>query len=162
MFTPDTVTKASAQEAQAADPLSSGVQVVLLLGAACTGLLSVLGIVIHAALTIRSRRVEWAVLRAIGVSARQLTMLIAAEQGLVLLGGTLSGTLVGLMLATVTQPFVQIVTRSGSDTSFVFDWVGLLMLVAGLVLAALLTVGILLLSVQRRGSLAALRLGEEI
>lgn len=161
-FTPpaNATTKEAALQTQAADPLGSGVQIVLLLGFMCAIVLSVAGIVTYAALSLRARQIELAVLSALGLSSREITLLIAAEQGFVLGGGVLAGTAVGLVLALTTRPFLQIVTGSVATTPVLFDWAALLLLVAAIVAALVIALLLLLVHLRSRGLIRTLRLGE--
>jgi len=153
------VTKEAALVAQAADPLGNGVRIILLLGFGCSAVLSVVGVLTYTALTMRSRQVDWAVLRALGIGSGQLLMLIGAEQCFVVGGSIIAGLLVGLLLARTTGPFLQVVTSSIAGGRLVFDWLSLLLLVGGL-LAALLLALIVLVALNRRNLTHAFRLGE--
>lgn len=156
----EVTTKAAALLQQAADPLGNGVSVILMLGFACAIVLSILGVITYTLLTIQGRRLEWAVLRALGISAPDLLMLIGAEQLVVLGGGTLAGMLVGIALSLTTSPFTRIVTQSNIATSTLPDWPGVLLLAGGLIGTVVGLLALLLAVVQRRGMLRELRLGE--
>ena len=156
----DAETKAAALLAKLADPLSNGVRLILQLGFACAALLSVVGFLTHAALSLRAREVDLAVLRAIGLSPRQLLLLVAAEQGFLLGGGLVAGILVGLLLNVATRPFLQLVAGDLSTAGAAIDWPGLALLAGSLLLALTLALGLLLGAVRRRGMFRALRLGE--
>ncbi len=154
------VTKAAGLLALAADPLSNGLQVILLLGFGCGVILSIFGLLTYSALTIQARRIEWAVLGALGVSSRQILMLIAFELGFVLAGSMLAGTAIGLLLSAATQPFLQIVVPGVVRLPAGVAWQSYLPLAGGLGLALAATLVLLLISVQRRGMIRELRLGE--
>ncbi len=161
-FTPpqNAVTKEAALLAELADPLANGVRVILLLGFASAAVLSVVGFLTHAALTLRARELELAVLRAIGLSPRQLLLLIAAEQAFLLSGGLVAGVVVGLILSISTRPFLRVVAGELSATGTAVDWPGLVLLAGSLILALTLALVLLLAAVRRRGMFRALRLGE--
>ena len=156
----DSFSKEAELVQQAADPLGNGVRVVLLLGFICALILSVVGFLTYTALTIRSRQLDWAVLRAIGISPRELLLLIGAEQAFVLGGGVLAGGAVGILLSTTTGPFLQVVTRNASAVRVVIDWGALVLLVGSLLAALALALLLLLAAARRRGMTRALRLGE--
>jgi ABC-type lipoprotein release transport system permease subunit len=156
----DAATKEAALRIQAADPLGNGVRVVLLLGSMCAIVLSMVGVVTYAALSIQARQVELAVLSALGLSSREVLLLIAAEQGFVLGGGVVAGIVVGLLLALTTRPFLGIVTGSPVTTPALFDWPALVLLVGSIVAALAIALALLLASLRSRGLVRTLRLGE--
>ena len=153
-------TREAALVMQAADPLGNGVRVILLLGFICALVLSLAGFVTYAALSLRARQLELAVLSALGLSSREILLLIAMEQGFVLGGGLVAGIAVGLLLAVATRPFLAIVTRGPATTPAFFDWPGLLLLAGGLLVALALALALLLANLRGRGLLRSLRLGE--
>ncbi|MEX1022943.1 MAG: FtsX-like permease family protein, partial [Dehalococcoidia bacterium] len=92
----------------------------------------------------RSRAVEFAVLRAVGASRREILRALLLEWGVVLVAGAVIGGLVGRRVATVMLDFLN-VTETGSPVlpPFVLqtDWTMLglgLGVLAGVVLASLI------------------------
>lgn len=156
----DTTTKEGTLRLQAADPLGNGVRVVLLLGFMCAIVLSIVGVVTYTALSLRARQVELAVLSALGLTSREVLLLIAAEQSFVLGGGVVAGIVVGLLLALTTRPFLGVVTGSTATTPALFDWPALLLLIGGVIAALLLALALLLVTLRSRGLVRTLRLGE--
>jgi ABC-type lipoprotein release transport system permease subunit len=102
----------SVEAAIAGNPLQAGMRGLLLVGALTAAALAVLGTVVQAALAARQRAVQFAVLRTMGMRARQLTAVLLGEQLAVYLVGLVGGTLLGLLLTTATLPFLEF-----SDTS---------------------------------------------
>ncbi len=89
------------------NPISTGMRGLLLVGAITAALLAILGSVVQSLLAARQRATQFAVLRTIGMSARQLAGLLLGEQVVVYLFGLLGGTLLGLLLVTATLPYLQ-------------------------------------------------------
>ncbi len=89
------------------NPIQAGMRGLLLVGALTAGALAVLGAIVQSALAARQRGVQFAVLRTLGMTARQLAWLLLGEQLLVYLFGLLGGTALGVVLATATLPFLQ-------------------------------------------------------
>lgn len=101
------------------DPLSAGITTLLLTGALLAALLAVLGGVVQAASSVRQRIVQFAILRTLGLSRRELTRIFVTEQLAIYLFGLTGGTLLGLVLATATLPYLAFSTEltSGGDTA---------------------------------------------
>ncbi len=91
----------------ATNPISAGIRGLLLVGAVTALLLAILGSVVQSLLAARQRTTQFAVLRTVGMSTRQLAGLLLGEQAVVYLFGLLGGTLLGLLLVTSTLPFLQ-------------------------------------------------------
>jgi hypothetical protein len=90
------------------DPLQHGTRAALVLALALAPAFAVIGFTLHTAMSARSRRGEFALLRAIGVRRRQLAALLWTEQlGLALLA-VVVGSLLGTFLAAVTTPLVSV------------------------------------------------------
>jgi ABC-type antimicrobial peptide transport system permease subunit len=93
--------------AAAANPVSSGMRGLLLVGAVTAGVLAILGSIVQSLLAARQRVTQFAVLRTVGMEGRQLTGLLLGEQLIVYLFGLAGGTILGLLLVTATLPFLQ-------------------------------------------------------
>lgn len=90
------------------DPLQRGTHAALVLALALAPAFAVVGFTLHTAMSARSRRGEFALLRAIGVRRRQLAALLWTEQlGLALLA-VLVGSALGAALAVVVTPLVSV------------------------------------------------------
>jgi hypothetical protein len=101
-------TLAQTQKAIADDPLQRGTRSALLLCLILAPAFAVVGFTLHTAMSARSRRGEFALLRAIGVRRRQLAALLWTEQlGLALLA-VVVGTALGTALAVVIMPLVSV------------------------------------------------------
>ena len=93
----------------AADPLrSGGLRGVLLITFLAVTALSALGLFLYTYLAAQRRQLEFAVLRTLGFSSRQISALIFFEQALLLFLGLAGGTLIGLGLSRILLPFLEI------------------------------------------------------
>jgi len=88
-------------------PQRQGLFGLLTLGFLAAGLLTVLGLTLHALLSFRERTVELGVLRALGFSLRQMRVYLAGTQVVLLLTGLLAGTALGLATGHLFIPFLQ-------------------------------------------------------
>ena len=91
----------------AGNPVSAGMRGLLLVGALTAALLAILGSIVQALLATQQRARQFAVMRTVGMSGRQLTLVLLGEQVVVYLFGLIGGTLLGLVLVTATLPFLQ-------------------------------------------------------
>jgi putative ABC transport system permease protein len=109
--------------------------------------------------------VELGVLRAIGLSTRQLSMLLVFEQMLVVGFGAVLGTAVGILTSRLFIPFLRVRTGVYPETPpFVvqIDWerVALVYGISGGLLAA--TIVMIVLSLHRMRIFEAVKLGEAV
>ncbi|HEV2235345.1 MAG TPA: FtsX-like permease family protein [Ktedonobacterales bacterium] len=102
-----TLTRRDAEAAIAGNPIHAGIRGLLLVGALIAAGLAVLGTLAQSVLAARQRAVQFAVLRTVGMGARQLARLLLAEQVMIYLFGLIGGTVLGLVMATATLPFLQ-------------------------------------------------------
>ncbi|HEY7835749.1 MAG TPA: FtsX-like permease family protein [Ktedonobacterales bacterium] len=164
----DIVDRLALQQAIGANPIQSGVRGLLLLGALIAVALAVLGSIAQSAITARARNVQFAVLRTLGLTNRYLTRVLLGEQFVVYSFGLVGGTLLGLLLATATLPFLQF-----SDTTVDTTQVGvppvllavspqnILLFYAALVAAFLVALLIAGVYAARTGLGQTLRLGDD-
>ena len=88
-------------------PERQGLFGLLTLGFLASGLLTVVGLTLHALLSFRERTIELGVLRALGLSLRQMRVYLAGTQIVLLLTGLLGGTALGLATGRLFIPFLQ-------------------------------------------------------
>lgn len=89
------------------DPLAEAGWRALLLGAFVTVLLlSCLGFLIHVYFSFREREHQFAILRSIGLSMRQLLAIVWLEQAVLVLGGMSLGTWIGTKMVGTILPFM--------------------------------------------------------
>lgn len=152
----------------AATPVTAGMNGLLLIGASIAVALALLGSVIQSASVARQRLTLFPILRALGAGDAQLLGVLLGQQAIVYAFGVLGGTLLGIILATATLPFLQFsnglvdpVTLGVPPTVLVVEPHKLALFYAAL----LLTCGVALLLAMhhaRRGNLGtALRFSED-
>jgi hypothetical protein len=89
------------------DPLVlAGWRALLLIAFGAILILSSLGFLVHAYVSFRDRELEFALMRTIGISIRQLVALMWVEQALVIAVGMVLGTWMGGRLGAAVMPFL--------------------------------------------------------
>jgi ABC-type antimicrobial peptide transport system permease subunit len=146
------------------DPLvRAGWLVLLALAYATVLLVSGIGFLVHSLVSFDARKGEFALLRTIGLSMRQLLSLVVLEQALVLGVAIGIGTFMGTRLGGTILPFLS---KSGEGVRVVppilvvIDWPSLGITFALLGIVILLVVAVILISVYRMSIESVLRLGE--
>jgi len=92
-----------------ADPLASaGWQGVLSLAFLAVAGIGVLGFMVYAYMFAQRRQLEFAVLRTMGFSARQINRLVSFELALVVLVGIAVGSIIGAVMGSIILPFLQL------------------------------------------------------
>ena len=89
-------------------PERQGLFGLLSVGFVASALLTVLGFLLYALFSFRRRFIEMGMLRAIGLSIRQMTSLLAAELAFLIALGIGVGTLLGVFASRLFVPFLQI------------------------------------------------------
>lgn len=89
-------------------PERQGLFGLLSVGFIASALLTVLGFLLYALFSFRRRFIEMGMLRAIGLSIKQMTSLLAAELAFLVLLGIGVGTLLGVFASRLFVPFLQI------------------------------------------------------
>jgi len=146
------------------DPVALGIIGALSLGFVSAALFAVIGFVVSAAVSARERLTEFSLLRALGLSPRQLSGWLSLENGLLVLISLIGGTALGLLMAWMVLPFVTL-TQDASEVVpgiiVAIPWRSILLL-EGLTIGALAVVVLALAVLLRRVGLGTvLRLGEE-
>jgi hypothetical protein len=139
------------------DPLPLGVIGVLGLGSAAAMAFASIGFVVAATVSTRERQGEFALLRALGLSGRQLSVWLSLENAFLLTIGLATGLALGLLLAWLVLPFSTL-TSSGTvavpSPIVVIPWPSLLPIAA--VAGGVFAVTLLVL----RGQLLNVRIGD--
>jgi hypothetical protein len=151
-------------QALTTDPVALGISGALLLGFAAAAVFAVVGFAVSAAVSAAERTTEFAVLRAVGVSARQLSDSLALEGALLAALALGAGTAVGAGLAWLVLPFVSLTGAGGRplpDVLVVFPWRTALSLEGGLLVALAAVVGVEIQLLRRMRLAPALRAGED-
>ncbi|MCO5176807.1 MAG: FtsX-like permease family protein [Thermomicrobiales bacterium] len=146
------------------DPVALGIIGALSVGFVAAALFASVGFIVSSAVSAHERLTEFALLRALGLSPRQLSGWLSLENGLLVAMSVVGGTLLGLGLAWLVLPFVTLTQSAGAVIPAVIvtiPWATILLLelaIIGLLVLVVLVSGILL---RRVGLGGLLRLGEE-
>jgi putative ABC transport system permease protein len=158
-FSPDEILKERDR------PERQGFFGLLSVGFVASAFLTVLGFLFYSVLSFQRRFVELGMLRAIGLSSRQLAVLLGWETALIIGAGMLAGTIIGVTASQLFIPFLQ-VRRSGKPllppfvVQIAWDQIGLIYAVFGAML--LLAVFVMLMLLRRMKLFQAVKLGEAI
>jgi len=139
---------ATAQVRETADlrehPLRVATPMALWLVTAGAALVAAVGFAVHAAVTLRSRELEFAQLRAVGLQRRRVVAVVAIESLLMSGLGALFGVAIGAALGWLVGPLVA-VSADGTppvpDVLVVIPWVQVAAVVGGLVALVAVVVG---------------------
>jgi putative ABC transport system permease protein len=146
-------------------PERQGLFGLLSVGFIAAMLVTMIGFLAQTLLSFQRRMVELGVLRAIGMSTRQLAGLLICEQALVVSIGCTVGTGLGVLISWLFVPFLQVRTGQFPGTPpflprIAWSQIALIdLLVGGLLL---LTVAITLVLVRRLRLFEAIKLGEAV
>lgn len=94
--------------AEQARPERQGLFGLLSVGFVASALLTVLGFLLYALFSFRRRFIEMGMLRAVGLSVRQMVSLLAAELAFLVLIGIGAGTVLGVLSSLLFVPFLKI------------------------------------------------------
>jgi putative ABC transport system permease protein len=89
-------------------PERQGLFGLLSVGFLAAAFLTVLGFLLYAFFSFRRRFIELGILRAIGLSARQMTVFLAWELALLILVGLVAGTGLGAWVSALFIPYLQV------------------------------------------------------
>jgi ABC-type antimicrobial peptide transport system permease subunit len=152
------------QLAQQKDPLvAAGWEGILFISFAAILILSAIGFLIYSYLTAQRRTLEFAVLRTMGFSKKQIAIVVGFEQIFVIGLGMIAGTLMGMRLGSLMIRYMGL-TETGDEVlppmHLQISWltVGTAWLVLGLVF--LVTIGAVVLLYSRLALHRVLRIGE--
>ena len=151
-------------EAQERDPLvAAGWEGILFISFAAILLLSAIGFLIYSYLTAQRRTLEFAVLRTMGFSRRQIAAVVGFEQAFVIGLGMVAGTLLGLRLGGLMIRYMD-VTETGDEVLppmlLEVSWLTVGSAWLALSLVFLVTIGVVVLMYSRLQLHRVLRIGE--
>ena len=148
----------------AADPLAGagwgGVLMIAFLGVV---LVSSLGFIVYNYLSAQGRQLDFAILRTLGFSLRQIIGLVCFEQLFIILAGMGIGTLLGERLSYIMIPFLQL-TETGERVLPPFiltiNWQTIGIAYAIIAAAFFVTISLVILFFSRVAIYRALRMGD--
>jgi putative ABC transport system permease protein len=146
-------------------PERQGLFGVLSVGFAAAALLTVLGFLMYALLSYQRRFVELGVLRAIGLSASQMTIFLAAELAFLILMGGLIGTALGIYISNNFIPYLQVGASAESQIPpyVVFiAWDAIWRVYALFGLLFIVALGTLVVLLRRMKIFQAIKMGESV
>jgi ABC-type antimicrobial peptide transport system permease subunit len=150
-------------EALQSDPIALGSIAALSLGFAAAAVLAAVGFIVSAVASARERVNEFTLLRALGLSRRQLGTWLTLEQAFLAALGLIFGTIVGLVLVGLVLPLIS-VTQTGvtafPDALIIYPLNAILALDLALVLVLVIVVVVLSAVVRRQGLASQLRIGQ--
>lgn len=158
------LSQAERSRALSTDPVALGIIGALVIGFVAAALFAVVGFVVSAAVSARERITEFALLRALGLSANQLSVWLSLENAVMGAVSLAAGTALGLVIAWVVLPFITV--TQGATTPFPpvevdVPWTTIVALQASGVVALALTVGFLAWLLRRIGLASVLRMSED-
>lgn len=146
------------------DPVALGIIGALTLGFVATGLFAIVGLTVSTAVGARQRRTEFALLRALGLSGRQLASSLWLENGSLVLVSIVAGTTLGLLIGWLVLPFVTVTQKAAAPVPSVVihvPWDGILLLDLGSGVALAIAVLVIGAVLRRIGVGSVLRMGED-
>jgi ABC-type antimicrobial peptide transport system permease subunit len=147
-----------------ANPLALGLRGVTFFASALMVILSLVGFATHFYLSVRQREMLYGVLRAMGMSARELYGSIVIEQAVLILTGLALGTGLGVLLNQITLPRLPVSLGDRQPVPpFVprEDWLAVGALYLLLAVAFLAILGIVTALLRRARIHRILRIGQE-
>ena len=146
------------------DPLAgagwSGVLMITFLGVI---LVSSLGFVLYSYLSAQQRQLDFAILRTLGFSLRQIIGLVCFEQIFIILFGLGLGTVIGVRLSDIMMPFLQLTERGETVLPpfiLTIDWGIISIAYAVMALAFVITISLVILFFSRVAIYRTLRMGD--
>jgi ABC-type antimicrobial peptide transport system permease subunit len=146
------------------DPVALGIIGALTLGFVATGLFAIVGLTVSTAVSARQRRTEFALLRALGLSGRQLAASLWLENGSLVVVSLAAGTSLGLLIGWLVLPFVTVTQQATAPVPPVivhvpWDRIAILDLASAVALGiSVIVIGGVL---RRIGVGSVLRMGED-
>ena len=161
---PEVMSAADRTRGLSTDPVALGIIGALLLGFVATGFFALVALVVSATVSARQRRTEFALLRALGLSAGQLSRWLWLENGSLVVVSLLAGTVVGVVMSWIALPFITVTQQATTPVPPVtvhLPWDRILVLDLLVVVALGIAVGVLAVLLRRIGVGSILRMGED-
>ena len=149
---------------QLLEPQRQGLFGLLSVGFVAAALLTVLGLFLYAMFSYRRRLVELGVLRAVGLSTKKMTSLIAWELALLIFSGVVLGTTTGVAVSRLYVPFLQVGTIEERVPPYIVEiaWDSVSQVYILFVLLFLVALAALITLALRMRVFMAVKLGETV
>ncbi|MDF1515960.1 MAG: ABC transporter permease, partial [Anaerolineae bacterium] len=143
-------------------PQRQGLFGLLSVGFIAAALLTVLGFMLYAFFSFRRRFIELGVLRAVGLSARQMTSFLGWELVFLMSVGLAAGTGLGIMVSNMFIPYLQVGTASSQIPPFVvqISWPAVFQIYILFGVLFIAALGALVWLLMRMKIFQAIKLGE--
>jgi predicted lysophospholipase L1 biosynthesis ABC-type transport system permease subunit len=144
--------------------LGGALQGALLLGFAAALVFAAIGFAVNTAVSARERMTEFAILRALGIRARQVLGLVAVEQAFLVGMGLAGGLLLGIVVARLVVPHIVLTVSATAPyppAHVILRWPVILAMLAAIVVLLAAVLLLLVRSLRRSGSGQAMRLRED-
>ena len=161
---PAVVSAADRSRSLSTDPVALGIIGALLLGFVATGIFALVALVVGAAVSARQRRTEFALLRALGLTGRQLSGWLWLENASLVLVSVVAGTIIGVVMSWVALPFITVTQQATTPVPGVqvyLPWDRIIALDLVVMVALGIAVAVLATVLRRIGVGSILRLGED-
>ncbi|MGH3015674.1 MAG: FtsX-like permease family protein, partial [Gaiellaceae bacterium] len=145
------------------DPVALGISGALSLGFVAAAVFAVVGFAVSAAVSTAERTTEFAVLRSLGLSDRQLSAWLALEGGIVAALALAGGIVLGALVAWLVLPYVSLAGEGGRPFPEVvveLPWEAVAILTGSLLAALAIVLAVQILLLRRLALGPALRAGE--
>jgi hypothetical protein len=160
----EVVDRAARARALSTDPVALGISGALYIGFAAAAAFAVIGFAVSSAISAAERRTEFAVLRSVGLSRRQLSGALALEGGLTVALALAAGTALGVLLSWFVLPYVSLNGEGGRPFPAVvvhFPWTTAALLEGALLVALAVVIAVEIRLLGRVRLAPALRAGED-
>jgi hypothetical protein len=158
------VTRAEALTALASDPVSLGTIGSLMMGLIAASVLAGIGFLVNVVVSTRERLGQFALMRAIGLSTRQLLSWVTIENGVTVAFALIFGTLLGVVLSNIVLPLTAVTQQATAvvpELVVIHPW-SQIAIIEGVVVLALVAAVLMVARMLSKLQLAALlRAGEE-
>ena len=160
----DAATRVEEFDRTTADPIALGTMGALAIAFAAAAALAVVSFAISAAVAARERITEFALLRALGLTRRQLATWLAAEQGVLVATGLVLGVAVGWILSIAVVPLVSVSAEGDTIVPAVqvrIPWADVAALQLAMLAALAIVIAGVTIGLRRLGLGTHLRMGED-
>ena len=146
------------------DAVLQGTNGILTVGFITALLLCTVGFLIYWITSVRQRELQFGIFRAMGMSMREIIVMLLNEHIFISGASILSGALVGRLTARLFMPLIQIAYSSSENAlpleiiSDPTDSVRLAVIIGGMVILCLIVIGVI---IRRMKIAQALKLGED-